>query len=750
MQPYPNPAPSVRHDESDLCKLAETMSSLIALVRDGRFVFVNRAGGALLGRSPEWFCGRTYQEIVHQDDRAMAIARGTAPALGTGLPQRLVERLLHSDGSTIWLDCAIDVLRLDGRPTTIVTGNDITAHRRVEEALRRSEARLAEAQRIGNIGSWEWDVENDLVVWSDELCRLFGATPRDFGARIDGYLRFVHADDRDAADAVLRQALAHGSAFAFEHRIVRPDGTVRTLFGRGQVFRDAGGRPVRIAGTGQDVTEQKRMQQELQQSEERFRNLCTQAPVMLLAFAPDGRIREVSNYWLQTTGYARDEVIGREGRDFVTADSYERLLQAAAANKQDQDYAIRQVPLQGVCKDGNTIDLLCTSVVEVDDRGQKRGAICVQINLTDLQRAEAALRESEERYRALVEHAPEAIMVLDVELDRFVDANAHAEKLFGFSREKLLSMGPLDFCPDHQANQRKSCDMLADEHDRVLAGETAVFEFTHVDATGREIVCETRLSRLPAAGRKLIRATMSDVSELRQLQEKVRHAEKLAAVGVLAAGVAHEIGNPLMALSTAAQSLERRSCDDYARSKMALIREHIDRIARIVRQMSDLARPPSGQRARTDLNQVVRRAVDMVRYDRRARGVTVDYELAHLPAVEIVEDELAQVCINLALNAFDAMAGNPPERPARLLIRSAVTATGVAVAFHDTGPGVPPEVRDKVFQPFFTTKDVGSGSGLGLSVSYRILQEHRGSLRLGDTDGAGAAFVFELPLGEPA
>jgi C4-dicarboxylate-specific signal transduction histidine kinase len=166
--------------------------------------------------------------------------------------------------------------------------------------------------------------------------------------------------------------------------------------------------------------------------------------------------------------------------------------------------------------------------------------------------------------------------------------------------------------------------------------------------------------------------------------------------------------------------------------------------------MSDLARPPSGQRARTDLNQVVRRAVDMVRYDRRARGVTVDYELAHLPAVEIVEDELAQVCINLALNAFDAMAGNPPERPARLLIRSAVTATGVAVAFHDTGPGVPPEVRDKVFQPFFTTKDVGSGSGLGLSVSYRILQEHRGSLRLGDTDGAGAAFVFELPLGEPA
>src|SRR5262245_33584196 len=552
MQPHPNPVPhDVSHDEGHLRALAETMSSLIALVRDGRFLYVNRAGCALLGRPREWFCGRTYQEIVHQDDRAMAIARGDAPALGNGLPQRVVERLLHADGSTIWLDCAIDVLRLDGQPTTIVTGNDITAHRRVEEELRRSEARLAEAQRIGTIGSWEWDVERDHIVWSDELCRILGTTPGEFGAQLDGYLQFVHPDDRNAADAVLRQAMAYGSAFAFEHRVVRPDGTVRTLFGRGQVFRDAGGKPIRLAGTGQDIPDQKRMQLELQQSEERFRNLRTQAPVMLPAFAPDGRIREVSNYWLQTTGYARDEVIGREGKDFVTADSYERILQAAAANQPGQYHAMRQMPLQGVRKDGSTIDLLCTSVVEVDDRGQKRGAICVQINLTDLQRAEAALRESEERYRALVEHAPEAIMVLDVELDRFVDANAHAEKLFGFSREKLLSMGPLDFCPQHQADQRKSCDVVADEDEKVLAGETAVFEFTHVDATGREIICETRLSRLPAAGRKLIRATMSDVSELRQLQEKVRHAEKLAAVGVLAAGVAHEIGNPLMALSTA-------------------------------------------------------------------------------------------------------------------------------------------------------------------------------------------------------
>jgi PAS domain S-box-containing protein len=744
----------------------------------------------------------------------------------------------------------------------------------MEEQLRHSQGLLAEAHRIGRIGTWEWTIADDRITWSEEMYRICGVTPDDFDLRLGGYFEMVHPEDRAMARLVIENAVEQGGTFAFEHRVVRPDGEVRTVFGRGEVFRDLIGTPIRLAGTGQDVTDRKRMEQELQrseerfrlafthttfgkaivapdrrilqvnpaaccilgyseeeligldsdsitheddrvrtgalvqrllagpgiaggvegrfltkngktvwcrltatiirdpedkplyfiaefedvterrraeealrESEERFRNLYKQAPVMMMSFAPDGRIRDVSNYWLQTTGYSRDEVVGKDGFSFITEDSRQRLQAVIDENTRNNEVVIRNQPLQGIRRDGTTIDLLCTSVAEVGDDGSPRGAICVQINLTDLRRAEEALRESEERYRALVEYAPEAIMVLDVELDRFVDANPPAEKLFGFSRERLLTMGPLDFCPERQADRRASCEVVHEEHQKVLAGGTSVFEFTHVDASGREIVCETRLARLPAAGRKLIRATITDVSELRELQEKVRHAEKLAAVGVLAAGVAHEIGNPLMALSMAAQNLERRTKDDYAVGKLALIREHIDRIARIVRQMSDLARPPSGRRASCDLNQIVRRAVEMVRYDKRAKQAEVVYELAEgLPPVEVVEDEMIQVCINLALNAFDAMAGNPPDRERKLTVRSEVHGGSVRVAFLDTGPGVPRELRSKLFQPFFTTKEVGQGSGLGLSVSHRILREHDGSLTL-DEAAPGGAFVFSLPIG---
>lgn len=736
-----------RQSQADFLALAETLSSLIALIEGDELVYVNPAGCELLGRPRGWYAGRPFWEVVHPEDREGAIARGRARQAGVPQPKRLVERLVHADGRTLWVDYSIDRIVLGGKALTLVTGNDISERKRIEAELRQSEARLAEAQRIGHIGSWELDIDADRLCWSAELCRIYGVEPPRFGGTLEGYLELVHPEDREHARRHMQQALERGGPFAFEHRIVKPDGDVRLISGRGEVFTDAQGRAVRVAGTGQDITERRRTEEELRKSEARFRNLLNQAPVMLMAFDPQGVVRDVSQYWLQTLGYAREEVLGRAGTDFITPDSSERLQRAIEESQSKDETVLRNLPLTAVRKDGARIDLLSTSVAELDDAGQAVGAICVQINLTDLRRAEDALRESAERYRALVEHAPEAITVLDVDLGRFVDANAHAEKLFGYSREELLTMGPLDFCTEQQEDGRASCEMYEEENRRVLEeGEEPVFEFKHVDARGREIHCQTRLSRLPAVGRRLIRATTTDISELKELEERMRRADRLAAAGALAAGVAHEIGNPLMALSMAAQSLERRMCDEYTQKKLSLIREHSERIGRIVRQMSELARPQAGARARCDVNDVVRRAVEMVRFDERARNCEIRYELAaDLPEVDAVEDELSQVCINLALNAFDAMAANPADRPRRLSIRSWAGERAVHFAFRDTGPGVAAKVREKLFQPFMTTKEAGRGSGLGLSVSYRILEEHGGALRLLPDDGGGATFEFELP-----
>jgi PAS domain S-box-containing protein len=735
--------------QASFLSLAETLSSLIAVIQGDKLIYVNPAGCALLGRSKDYFNGRDFWDVVHPDDKDHAIARGRARQAGVPLPKRIVERLVHADGRTIWMDYSIDLIQHEGRPATLVTGVDVTARKRIEEDLQRSEARLAEAQRIGQVGSWEWDVPGNRITWSEELCRIFGIDPSEFGYTLDGYLNIIHPEDRAMAGEVVQRAMERGGPFAFEHRILRGPNDVRTIFGRGMVFIDAAGKPFRLAGTAQDITDRRNVETALRESEQRFRNLCLTAPVMLMTLDPDSRVREVSNYWLQTMGYDRADVVDRNGFDFITPESRERLQQAIDENKRRQQNVLKNLPIRAVRKDGTTLDILSTSVAQLDDAGALKGIICVSINITELKRAEEAILESEERYRALVEHAPDAIMVMDAATGKFVDVNAHAEKLYGYSRDQLLAMGPPDLCREARAGREHTdAQECHDMIDKVLGGESVIFEVIDVDAAGREFPCQVRLSKLPAAGRNLIRVSATDISELKRLQEKIRHTEKLAAVGALAAGVAHEIGNPLMALSMAAQSLDKKICDEYGKMKLGLIREHIDRISRIVHQMNDLARPKSGQRAACDLNHVVRSAVDMVRHDRRSRGTEIEYALAEpLPEVDAVEDELTQVCINLALNAFDAMAENPADRPRRLTIRSAVTGAGVQVSFADTGCGVAKELRPKLFDPFFTTKEAGKGSGLGLSVSTRILQEHQGSLRIEDGGPPGATFVFEIPRG---
>lgn len=287
------------------------------------------------------------------------------------------------------------------------------------------------------------------------------------------------------------------------------------------------------------------------------------------------------------------------------------------------------------------------------------------------------------------------------------------------------------------------------EMEQVRRGENPVFEFLHLAADGREIPCQIRLSALPAAGRNLVRATIFDISEQKALQAKVQNQEKMAAIGLLAAGVAHEIGNPLQALSMTVQSLQRKASDDFSKKKLELLTSHIDRISKIVREMSDLARPASRERRRCEVNAALTRAIEVARYDKRAGNTDITLNLARqLPEVTAVEDQLVQVGINLALNAFDAMSENLPDRPRKLTVTTSPGKSGVEIRFEDSGPGIPQDALSRLFQPFYTTKTVGKGTGLGLAVSYRIIQDHGGTLRAENIPDSGARFVIELPFRE--
>ncbi len=231
--------------------------------------------------------------------------------------------------------------------------------------------------------------------------------------------------------------------------------------------------------------------------------------------------------------------------------------------------------------------------------------------------------------------------------------------------------------------------------------------------------------------------------ELRKAQFQILHQEKMASLGLMAAGIAHEIGNPLTSISSLIQLLKRRAKDEETRNSLNTILEHINRISNIVRELVDFSRPRSEVQQPTDVNQVIRSAVGIVRFDKRAKRITLNVHLdENLPPITLVPDQLQQVVLNILMNALDAMESKGDT----LTVRSYLRNQQVHIEIEDTGTGIPQEQLSRIFEPFFTTKPVGKGTGLGLTVSYGIIQKFGGDILVESEPGKGTRFIITLPV----
>jgi len=239
-----------------------------------------------------------------------------------------------------------------------------------------------------------------------------------------------------------------------------------------------------------------------------------------------------------------------------------------------------------------------------------------------------------------------------------------------------------------------------------------------------------------------------EVAEHRKLEQQVLHSEKLAALGRLAAGVAHEIGNPLTSISTFAQLLREMATDEFTQSSLDIINNHIRRITEIVRQMSAFSRPGAADVRLHQINDILRSSLDLMRFDKRMKStieIVTDLD-PDIPKTLIDEGQIAQVFINIILNALDAM---PEGGTLSVRSRHGLDPDGrdtISISFADTGVGIPDGDFARIFDPFYTTKEAGKGTGLGLSVSYNIVKRFRGDIRVESAAGRGTTFTITLPV----
>jgi len=369
------------------------------------------------------------------------------------------------------------------------------------------------------------------------------------------------------------------------------------------------------------------------------------------------------------------------------------------------------------------------------------GTVATLRDITDPKRAQDTLARSEARYRHLVESASDAIVTLDAN-GRFTTVNHAAENISGYKREELVGQWFAPMLPDDDLPKALA------HFQQALAGETGLFEsqFYRKDGEVRTISITYSTPQKDEEVLCLIR----DVTDQKMLQEQLIQSEKMSAIGQLVSGVAHELNNPLAGISAFAQLLlaEKRFPPDQ-RTAAETIYSEARRASRIVQNLLTFARQHKAEKVPTALNQVLDDTLELRGYELRVRGIDVRREYDEsLPDTMADAHQLQQVFLNLITNAEQAMEQRDGQHH-RLTVRTRRNTDSIRIEVEDTGAGIPPNLIERIFNPFFTTKPTGSGTGLGLSISLGIVREHEGRIWAENPPQTGARFVVEIPITEP-
>ena len=360
----------------------------------------------------------------------------------------------------------------------------------------------------------------------------------------------------------------------------------------------------------------------------------------------------------------------------------------------------------------------------------------------DRDRLASKLELNQQYLRNILGQSDQAIMMIDIN-EKFIAWNKGAEKIFGYTEEEILGKTSTFLLPDEKKYYEELNQILENSRNSF---PSKIIETERRKKNGEIISVKITVAKIPSkngeyAGRSII---IKDHSEFKKLQAQIDQSEKLAVIGQIAAGVAHEIGNPLASISSLVQILQRKNKDSYIEDQLAVIKENIDRITKIVRELVDFSRPPSYETALQDITTVIKTALGIVKYDKRVRKVKFETTLQdELPMVSIAADQLLQVFVNILLNALDAIEGN-----GIISVKSYDDGKKVLVEIQDNGCGMDQMTISKIFDPFFTTKDVGKGTGLGLSVSYGIIKRFNGEIRVDSFLKEGSIFTISIPINQ--
>jgi PAS domain S-box-containing protein len=706
------------------------------------------------GNRAEWLAR------LHPDDHDLVTRMQQDILAGETDRYEYEARLRHADGSYRWLQVkAVGIEHdSDGKISReLGVRIDITERKRAEEALRRSEAYLAEAQRLSHTGSWVRDKTGETVYLSEELYRIFEIDPQEGLPSRETLARLVHPDDLDRVRATIEKALREKVDVSDEYRIVLLGGTVKHL----QVVRhpvlNHAGDVVELLGTLIDITERKRAEEALRRSEAYLAD--SQRLTHTGSWAGDNTMKTL--YWseehFRIFGFDPQQGLPTQGRPFerIHPEDLDKVLQAfdqAINGKVDAGVEYRIVLPDGSLK---YVQSIGHPVLNAD--GEVVEVVGTTVDITERKRAEEALRRSE----AYLAEAQRLTHTGAWATDARPQPLYWSQELF-----RLYGLDPQQGFPMHdEAVQR----VHPEDRDRyVQAFHRVIHQKVDSDVEFRTVLPDGTIRYLYGLGHPILNmhgdvvevvGTTVDITErkraeqererLRQLEADLAHINRVNMMGELTASIAHEVNQPLSGIVSNGSACLRWLAGDPP--NVEEVREAVRDIVRdgkrageVIARIRALTRRAAPPREELDLNETIREVLALVGDEAKRRNVTIRTQFAD-EVVPVSGDrvQLQQVVLNLVMNAIEAMSC-VGERP-RLLVVSTrnIDPDQVEVTVEDSGTGLDPNTMSRIFEPFYTTKS--GGMGMGLSISRSILQNHGGRLWATAKDGPGTSFHFTLP-----
>ena len=706
--------------------------------------------GTLEGHGP--FARESPNESLMLLQAFMGVMSVTATAIGAVVAER---RRAEEALRDVQAQLEVEVLRRTEELTNTIGAleAEVATRTQRERELHESGRRLTEAQALAHVGSWRWDAAGKLMQWSDELYRICGFEPGSIPATHASFVERVHSDDRARVDLALRLAHDSGGPFAVDHRIQRPDGNVRWLHTQGNAVIGPDGRATGLHGTIQDITERIKAES----THKLLAAIVENSLDAIIGQAPDGTIVSWNNGAERLYGYRAQEMLGRNIAVIAPPDRTDGIVELLEKLRRGE--SIPRLETERVAQNGRRIHVSLTASAIRGPSGEIAALSVIERDISDKKLAEDALKESEERFRSIAQLTNEGIIVADSG-GRILWWNEAARSMFGCTEGDGIGKPLTLLMPErHREAHKRNLERFAASEQRPIGRR---IELQGLRGDGGEFPLEMSLTSWSTRGATYFGGIVRDVTERKRAEEQVRRlnvglerrVEKRTAelarsneeLKQFAYVASHDLQEPLRMVSSFVQILADRyrgRLDQDADEFIHFAVDGAQRMHELINGLLAYSRLEKGTAptAPVDCEEALRRALDNLELRVQESGADISH--GPLPTVLVDATSIIQLFQNLVGNAIKFRRDVPP----RIRIEVEPRDRECVFSVRDNGIGIDPKQADRIFVIFqrLHSRREYPGTGIGLAICKKIVEQHRGRIWLESQPGRGSVFYFTLP-----